>query len=273
MKKTTLLLLILLFAGSTFAQHAISNYSFENWTPKYGKSVPTGWDVDSVSIAIGLVKRTTGGTQGNYSVQIGTGTHDGVVVTSIISRSDTISSTPTELTFDYKVVNNFTSDKNGLYIEIYFFDAQKKDLADFNWSSSGNQANFVTGKIPFTFQPGKTPKSYVILINYFNQGGIAGEYALVDNLKFTKPGASINTIQNSSLYMYPNPASNTIHIKDSPQDKLAIARFTSLDGRVIEMAIDQESINIEALNNGMYTLEVFNTSNQLVKRDRMSIWH
>lgn len=270
MKKTLLLLLISFASFASFAQPQISNYSFEDWTNRYGKTAPTGWQVDSISVVNNLIKKVTPGTQGTYAIQINTAKVGTEIAGALIQRDDSLMVTPGDLSFDYKVVNTGASEFNGLQIDIYFKDSKKKDLRDFHWSSSGVSTNFVNGKMNISFKAGEVPKYYTLIITYFNLGGLAGEYTIVDNLKFSAAG-SVNTLSGSSVLAFPNPAVNTINFTHEPMDKLHKVRLVSLDGKVSEYIITDSSIDISSLNRGIYVLELYNSENQIIKREKLSV--
>ncbi len=271
MKKTTLLLTIIANSLFSLAQPLITNSSFENWATRYTKLAPVGWQCDSVGLITASVKKVSIPSVGSYAIQIGTMSYAGGVISSYISREDSVTSTPGNLTFDYKVYNNITSQFNGLYLEIYFKDSKKKDLRDFNWTSTGNNSSFASGSLAISFNTGEIPKYYMLRISYFNVGGVAGEYAILDNLKFSKPSASMKTLSNSLISVYPNPATGSINFTDKAKDKLIKVRLISATGQNLEFPVTNSSIDISGLSKGIYIVELIDTENKILKREKVSV--
>lgn len=269
-EKSFLLLLILSVSLSSLAQPIIANYSFEDWAARYGKTAPTGWKCDSLSINNNSIKKVSGGSQGTYALQINTVTDQMSVVSALVEREDSITSIPGDLLFDYKVVNN-NSEVNGLYIEIYFKDSKKKDLKDFQWSSSGNNSTFAAGNMPISFKTGEIPKYYLLRISYFYTTAVAGEYTVIDNLRFAKGSGSIKNSSTSCITAYPNPANDVLNFSDQAGDKLYKARLVSIDGKVSEFTVNNSTIDISSLNRGIYMLELYNSENQIIKREKLSV--
>jgi hypothetical protein len=271
MKKTLLLIVIASSAFLSFAQPVIFNSSFENWESRYTKSAPIGWQTDSAGVTNGSIKKISTASAGNSSIQIGTTTYQGNVISSFIKRDDSLTSTPQNLSFDYMVLLNNTSQFNSLYVEIYFFDSKKKDLRDFNWSSSGNNTKFISANIPLTFNSGEVPKYYTLRISYFNVGGISGEYAIIDNLKFAKPAGVLKTLTPSDINVYPNPAIGTLNFSNKANDKLARVRLISTAGQNFEFPVTNSSIDISSVSKGIYLAELIDANNQILKREKVSV--
>lgn len=271
MKKTLLLLITVSSTILSFAQPSIVNPSFENWESRYTKSAPIGWQTDSIGLINGSVKKVSTASAGNSAVQIGTTSYQGNVISSFIKRDDSLTSTPQNLSFDYMVQLNNTSQFNSLYVEIYFFDSKKKDLRDFNWSSSGNNTKFVSANLPLTFNTGEVPKYYTLRISYFNVGGISGEYAIIDNLKFAKPAGVLKTLTASHINVYPNPAIGNLNFSDNAADKLTKVRLISTAGQNFEFPVTNSSIDVSNLSKGIYVAELIDSDNQILKREKVSI--
>lgn len=270
MKKIVLLLLSSGIVLTAYCQPKIANFSFENWENKYAKIAPIGWQCDSLSIANGSIKRANGGSDGTYAVQLTTVVDKTNIVSSVIQYDDSLTSIPGPLLFDYKVVNN-NSIMNGLYIEIYFKDSKKKALNDFQWSSTGNNTTFAAGSMPISFKTGEIPKYYTLRVSYFYTTALAGEYTIFDNFRFTTTGKLPVGNEYSNIKAFPNPASQTLNFNDQSKDKLEKVRFIGIDGKVSEFTITQSTLDISVLNQGIYAIELINTVNQVIKREKICI--
>lgn len=271
MKKILLLLTTVSSSFLSFAQPSILNSSFENWESRYTKSAPVGWQTDSIGVINGSIKKISTASAGNSAIQIGTTSYQGNVISSFVKRDDSLTSTPQYLSFDYMVLLNNTSKFNSLYVEIYFFDSKKKDLRDFNWSSSGNNTKFASANLPLTFNTGEIPKYYTLRISYFNVGGISGEYAIIDNLKFAKSTGATKSLMANHIYVYPNPAVGILNFSDKENDKLAKVRLTSITGQNVEFPVTNSSIDITSLSKGIYVAELIDSDNQILKREKVSV--
>jgi hypothetical protein len=270
MKKISLLLPMVFFTIQSYSQ-TIVNGSFENWISRGNKQAPANWDCDTNSINNGTIKKITGGSVGQFAIHLGTASVNGNVEGALIQRFDSLTATPGNLMFDYKVLNNNTSAVNGLYIEIYFFDAKRKNIKDFNITLSNNQSSFAKGELPISFQASEIPKYYNLVISYFNVGGLTNESTVVDNLRFAGANSVLIKDKVSPIKIYPNPTKGKLNFDNKPEDKLTSVRLISVTGQEVSYEVYQNSIDISNLDAGLYSLELFNSDNTLIGREKISL--
>jgi hypothetical protein len=272
MKKTILITLIFL-GGKLFAQPAFQNGSFENWYSVGSHLYPNSWDCDSVDINAQRVKRVTGGTAGTYAVQIGSYLDQGFITGASIWKDwDSVTSVPGKLMFDYKVVNNTSSLINGIYAEIYFYDKDKNpiDISVSEIDIPSRSSSFQTASYNLNFG-GKVPKYYEFLIGYSNLEGNTSEYCVIDNIRFANNPNDVSDLKNNILCIFPNPSQNTIQFTDIEGISLQKIRLVAIDGKSFEKAIEGNLVDISAFANGIYTIEVYNSDNVIVSREKLSI--
>ena len=75
-----------------------------------------------------------------------------------------------------------------------------------------------------------------------------------------------NTINNSEISIYPNPATNMIHIS-CPVKYIAV--ITAIDGKTVISYTDADEINISSLSKGLYIISVYNEDKQLIKVEKL----
>ena len=115
------------------------------------------------------------------------------------------------------------------------------------------------------------PKYYTLIISYFNIGGQAGEYTIVDNLKFASSSGSTNSFNISNINLYPNPAIDILNFTHEPKNKLCKVKMIAIDGKASEFPVLNSSVDISGLPKGIYVIELYNTSNEFIKREKVSI--
>lgn len=273
MKKISLLFLQVCIVMAAQAQ-LIVNSSFENWSSRFGKTAPDGWICDSASLANGSISRATGGSQGNYALKLGTVSTQTGVEGAFVQRKDSLSAKPGNLLFDYKIFNNNTSPSNGLYIEIYFQDAKKKDLKDFNVTLSNNISTFGNGILPIAFDAGQVPKYYTLIVSYFNVGGLTNEYTIVDNLRFEGASGSVSPLTFTKPGLcFPNPTSGAVHINPQSGMKASKAILYGIDGTMNVAGVSDSELDLSNLANGLYFIELYDVSNQIIGRDKLNVQH
>lgn len=273
MKLTNLFLILSLSAVSAMAQPVIKNYSFENWSDSMGKKYPTNWECDTFLMKNDIVKRVSPGSQGTYAVHLGSYFFSGQVWGAQIEYNDTLTSRPGSLLFDYKEFNNNTSFVNGLTVKVYLYDSVGDYLDDFAWYSSGNQSSFKAATLPLPFSSNPRPAYVLINLYYFNYGGATNEYCIVDNLRFQNwvNGIDINPV--NTFRTYPNPAGNRISIDCNDGQEIGKAELICADGRIIQVQISDNSIDVSALSQGIYTLVLYNPDGTLFGRNSVRIMH
>lgn len=266
----------LLFFGSfatLLAQPVIKNNSFENWSDSMGKKYPTNWRCDSFLIQNDHVFRTSPGTHGNYAVHLGSYVYSAQVWGAQIGYYDTLLSKPGSLMFDYKEFNNNTSFVNGLTVKVYLYDSASDYIDDYAWYSSGNQSSFkgVTLPLPFASEP--RPAYVLVTLYYFNYGGATNEYCIVDNLRFQNWVNDIDVKPVNTFRTYPNPAGNKISIDCNEGQEIGKAEIICTDGRIIQVQITDNSIDVSSLSQGIYTLVLYNPDGTLFGRNSVRIIH
>lgn len=77
-------------------------------------------------------------------------------------------------------------------------------------------------------------------------------------------------LSNEFINVYPNPAKNQLNIKNSLATHKSLVAYTIYDvtGKVILAGATQHTIDINALNNGMYFIQIKDEENQLVKTSK-----
>ena len=74
--------------------------------------------------------------------------------------------------------------------------------------------------------------------------------------------STTNTDEN--IIIYPNPASSELHV-EVPQGTAVTVRILSMDGRVVIGDTENKDINVSHLANGVYLVQVYDTTGLLIK--------
>jgi hypothetical protein len=91
-------------------------------------------------------------------------------------------------------------------------------------------------------------------------------YAPVLNLKYGQTPTSINNVENNSIAVYPNPASNLLTIETGGQDISSIKVFDLLGKELNGIKVNQNTVNIAGLTNGIYVLQLEVGKDVVVRR-------
>ena len=91
-------------------------------------------------------------------------------------------------------------------------------------------------------------------------------YAPVLNLKYGQTPTSINNVENNSIAVYPNPASNLLTIETAGQDINSIKVFDLLGKELNGIKVNQNTVNIAGLTNGIYVLQLEVGKDVVVRR-------
>lgn len=130
---------------------------------------------------------------------------------------------------------------------------------------SASISNWTTGTFPMTSTGGTgTPNRIVIFAvssttgYYDSNTPTAGTTLWLDNVRMGYLGLSDNKLAN--VMVYPNPATSVLNI-DS-KEAVSAVRIMTTDGKVVAQGTSA-SINVEALNAGMYIYHVTTVSGKI----------
>ena len=112
--------------------------------------------------------------------------------------------------------------------------------------------------------------------NSYHAGTSGDYYVLVTDAngchqfspKYTVSSTGVNNItgQQNSVRIFPNPATNVINIEASVKVRI---RISGLDGRTLLEQNDVKSMDISALANGVYMINVYDQDNNQLKVERL----
>ncbi len=107
--------------------------------------------------------------------------------------------------------------------------------------------------------------------------GTLGSIFFLDDLAFDGEEVGVHFLNgNNNIMVFPNPANEIIHIATGSDIRDAYCVFTNLEGQLIEtkkiISID-ETISTEHLTDGIYLLQVFNKTGELLSTDKVIVSH
>ena len=266
--KTKAILISCLSLGTALAQAQVKNPGFEFWTLQNNKNIPTGWQVDTAYSNNDIIRSQVGGSEGSYSVFMGSTLFLGDPKGSEMQLHDTLSKFPGHLLFDSQVYNAIND--NGIYLQVFFFDSLMNPILDFAGNSKGNHSNWVTDTVYINLPAFPTPKYVDIEASYYNLDGSLNEYGLLDNLRFLMPTVASNPQVLDPVSVVPVPVGKNLHIRNLPAGENR-ARLVCMDRRVIEFPNCGDALDLEKFNPGIYLLELYGESNNLLLRQKIVI--
>jgi hypothetical protein len=271
MKQILLCMLACLPVITSLSQPTIKNSSFENWTVNDAGNTPNDWYCDSFYTKNEYVKKITGGSQGTYSIQLGSFATGGQTLGSEINYYDTLLSSPGNLLFDYKVFNSVGF--SGLIIRVYLYDKDDDYIDDYAWASDGNNSDFTTGTLKLPYPSDPAPAKVRINVAYFNANGQTNEYAVVDNFRFDKRAVTGITSQAALISRaYPNPASDILYLESDHAD-ISHVQLIGIDGKTIDLTALNSSVDVSNINSGVYTMVAYDYNSGVLGRQIISIIH
>ena len=99
------------------------------------------------------------------------------------------------------------------------------------------------------------------------------ELSLISNTQHTGINNSDNSFSNQWINIYPNPASNNIHIESSNDEKLTIQLFDITGKEVSEMITFSIStnMNLQVVKPGFYFLQIINENGAIIKSQKIVV--
>jgi len=136
------------------------------------------------------------------------------------------------------------------------------------------------------------PRGVIFYANELFNGSIiaSGVTALLDSThgnmyiiktdsvgKYAYSGIHETQLQSTDLKIYPNPATNELHIVQSAtsNSQLAVSLFDVNGKQVLEniMFIKNTTINLQKLSQGLYFVRITNANGVIVKTQKVAVCH
>ncbi len=109
--------------------------------------------------------------------------------------------------------------------------------------------------------PGSFAVKLVATNAFGSDSEIKGSYITVS------PSGIIDISNEEDIFIYPNPTHNLLYI-DS-QTKIGIVEISNMLGEIVYKGFNKNKIDISHLSNGVYVINIFDKSNELLKRERV----
>lgn len=256
-----IVLFLLLTAVKSNAQ--IPNADFENWAlNSYNVMDPVDWSTYNYGISTSSQYQPA--QNGTYAVKLKGDSISGSYLPGALECYFLNTQRPQTIEGYYQA--QFEQDDT-LLMYVFFYDNAQNPMG-FGTASLGTDAGSYTPfSIPITFYSGVTPDSAAFYVIYENgtPANLSG-YAIIDNLRFSGTSSVDEMPSNPQLMLWPNPASNLLHISMPTLDtKHATIRVFDLSGRKLSEASANNSflsltnvleLNTESLEEGLYILSV-----------------
>jgi len=204
MKKTLLIIAVLIETTSFAAQPDIKNGSFESWTTvdsvEYLDDMPKPLS-DSIAFTDGRITKSTKSSVGSYGVQISDGS---------FYLEDSISTAIGGMSFDYSLIGNSFSSVDGLIINAYYYDTNHDQLEYEQFKFREFSESFKIGEMVFNLPIGA--KYFMLWISHRLVDGVSTDHVVVDNFKFVG-SVSVESVRKKQLVnVYPNPVSSLLTV-------------------------------------------------------------
>lgn len=183
----------------------------------------------------------SGASSAFYSASVG-GSYDVRISTT---AGCTVTTTPVAIATAATPTPNITATGNQLCALGY---------NTYQWYFNGNP---IPGATNSCYSPVQDGGYTVAVTNAAGCSGTSPVYSLI---------TAVNVVVAEQVKLYPNPATNIIHI-DAPQS--VNITINSLDGKQLIYAEDARTIDIGSLPNAIYMVKVFDRNNTLIKIEKL----
>jgi hypothetical protein len=282
MKNFTFILFILI---SQFASAQLVNGDMEAWTTGASYMEPIGWStsnvtlVDSAGEAANVFQESTIVAEGTYAARLQTigilgnfayasgaicsGTIERVGTSFVFSGGQHITEAPGSLTGQIRYAP-VGGDSAFIWVKLTHWNTSnltREDVAYGSMTSStiGSYANF---QIPLNYTSTESPDTALIVAlsskSIASTGtAFVGSILYLDDLQL-QFAAGVNSTVTKAIHIYPNPATDRLMITNV-SGQYDNARIFDMTGRLIDqIKIEANSIDVSALNNGQYIIEIKN---------------
>lgn len=93
-----------------------------------------------------------------------------------------------------------------------------------------------------------------------------GNNAYYDNFVITSNNLSVNPFENSTVSVYPNPASDRISIQSPANDNITNVAIFNLSGQQVMATSQSQNIDINSLSTGTYLVKATNAEGKTITR-------
>lgn len=281
MLKFTLYLCLL--SGLSFSQ--IPNNGFEQWSPVNGYQNPDNWGTlneVTKSYSVFTCVRLNPGNPGNFFLTVktlsitGKGLIPGRIVSGKIDTSTykpvsgfPFVSRPSYLSYNMQYMVSLPSDTAYVSVLLTKWNTgvSKRDTIAFGLSRFNAMAHqWFTNNTYLNYKSGDNPDSALIVISSSSVAALKDSYMYIDNLSFngTVIGVRKNSSEGEVISVYPNPATNILHISASKEQAIPmeLSIYNSV-GQLIQTIISETNeslIDLSPFRAGIYHLKIQNRS-------------
>jgi len=290
MKKNSLFLLSLLIItifNNLIAQVQIPNGDFETWT---SNTAATSWNGASLPPYLtGTYAKSTDFHGGSFAMLLETqhitvpisatvpgfaslGTVSVTYVSPYYTVKGGISCTnkPVKLKGYYKQTQ-ISTDTCGVYIYLTHWNGTTADtIAEGEFKTSANVSTYTYFEITLTYNSSTTPDT--LNINLVSSPYHTGSKLYIDDLTLDYTPLSVNNdITNNNISIFPNPAHNYLNINlnnNLSSSKINIYNILGKSVYKTQMNAKEtfKTIDVSALPDGLYFLEILSNSSKLTKK-------
>ncbi|MCX7862676.1 MAG: T9SS type A sorting domain-containing protein [Bacteroidales bacterium] len=276
MKKMLLLsAMFLVVVNLSFAQPAIPNGGFENWTDTI---TPQSWGTSNLNLGFFTyagVTRTTDKYTGTYAMKLKTISIPMVGMMPAIATTGTFNmmvgitgGVPTggikpigfNGAFKYTSVNG---DTMAIFVILTRWNGTTRDTLGYGGIATNQSVNnYTTFNQPIQYDiPNQIPDTFNIILAS-SAGYVAQENStlFVDNLSFIASSGEVIPLSAMMQRVYPNPSNGKFTIALGDEENYQI-RIYNLLGQIVWEASNifmQTEVNMEGMPKGLYLIEIDN---------------
>ncbi len=291
--KQQLIIFLVIVTTNLFAQTAVPNGGFENWTTTGSITNPDLWSTlnsSALSAGVATCQKGSPANYGNSYLKLicSWANNSNTVIPGIVSCGGTIdpstfkvsggfsfTHSPVSLTgiWQHMVMTN-SSTQGFIEVLLSRWDGvqQKRDTVAFvHHLLSGMVMSWTNFSIPLTYNNNNIPDTCRIVLSASNTTNLSnGDYLYIDNLGFDGYMTdSLNTAiaideTNDVTAIYPNPATDEIEVSiDKISNETELRIYNNTGQLLTKQVLSQrnQKINITGLSNGCYYFIIASDNN------------
>lgn len=274
--KNSLLIILLVWLSSGFAQTTVPNGNFENWTDEYHAESWDGLNYDGTWINFHTFSRSDDAHSGNFAAQIENVTDDLLGIIPGAAFTGTFDFDP--LTYEYTFQLGIPITGKPTSLNGYFKyspvggDTMIAVVGMFKWDEVEMDLDSIGGGIYFTANPTSNYTNFQVPIEYFSNEDAdtmyimftastdsyhEGSKLLVDDVTINYNPSAIDENFQSEIVCFPNPVSDRLYISNTCGFEIISFILTDITGKIVLSGKKvTEPIHLRHIESGIYFLNL-----------------
>lgn len=289
------LLIIFVLTISTLGYSQLPNPDMENWTNDGTFDNPDGWDTSNRNffgiVSFNPVHKETGAFHGSYCAKLetieaqnggNTVTVSGILTlgifdvnlsdqTAVIKGGMPYTGKPDRLRGYYKY-NPVGADSCGFLVDVKKWNSaqSKSDVIGHGQFVSGATSTWTLFEFPITYTSSATPDTINVVFSSSDTATLnIGSVLWVDSIAFVGGTSAVNeVIAESEFHVFPNPASNLIHVSYTGKASWHLELVDILGNVILQKEVRQNvaDLHLKEYTPGVYFVRIHEGEKMITRK-------